>query len=107
MTGPRRVHDMGGLDAGAVCQEGHAHEPWEKRMDAIRMLCAKHKLLRTDEMRRNIEDLGPGVYEKLSYYERWCAAVTNVLLQKNVITVDDLGRKMAEVEQRWTEARKS
>jgi hypothetical protein len=96
---------MGGLDAGPVCQEGHAHEPWEKRMDAIRGLCAKHALLTTDEMRRNIEDLGPGAYDKLSYYERWCAAVTNVLLQKNVITVDELGRKMAEVEQRWTEAR--
>lgn len=107
MTGPRRVHDMGGLDAGPVCQEGHAHEPWEKRVDAIRMLCGKRKLLTTDEMRRNIEDLGPGVYDKLGYYERWCASVTNVLLQKGVITVDELGRKMAEVEKRWTEARKS
>ena len=97
---------MGGLDAGPVCQEGHAHEAWEKRMDAIRMLCGKRGLLRTDEMRRNIEDLGPGVYDRLSYYERWCAAVTNVLLQKNVITVDELGRKMTEVEERWTEARK-
>jgi nitrile hydratase subunit beta len=106
MTGPRRVHDMGGLDAGPVCQDGHAHAPWEKRMDAIRMLCSKHDLLRVDEMRRSIEDLGPGIYDKLSYYERWCAAVTNVLLQKNVITVDELGRKMAEVEARWTEARK-
>ena len=107
MTGPRRVHDMGGLDAGPVDRYEHAHEPWEKRMDAIRGLCAKHHLLRTDEMRRCIEDLGPGVYDKLSYYERWCAAVTNVLLQKGVVTVDELGRKMAEVEKRWTEARKS
>jgi hypothetical protein len=98
---------MGGLDAGPVCQDGHAQEPWEKRMDAIRMLCGKRGLLRTDEMRRNIEDLGPGVYDRLSYYERWCAAVTNVLLQKNVVTVDELGRKMTEVEQRWTKARKS
>ena len=107
MTGPRRGHDMGGLEAGPVDREEHAHEPWEKRMDAIRMLCAKHNLLRTDEMRRNIEDLGPGAYDELGYYERWCAAVTNVLLQKNVINVDELGRKMAEVEKRWTEARKS
>ena len=106
MTGPRRVHDMGGLDAGPVCRDEHPHEPWEKRMDAIRMLCSKHDLLRVDEMRRSIEDLGPGAYDELSYYERWCASVTNILLQKGVITVDELGRKMAEVEARWKEARK-
>ena len=69
----------------------------------ITTLCAG---IFVDQMRRNIEDLGPGVYDKMSYYERWCAAITNVLLQKNVITVDELGRKMAEVERRWTEARK-
>lgn len=105
MSGPRRVHDMGGLEAGPVPREGHQHEAWEKRVDAIRALCGKHDLLRTDEMRRNIEDLGPGVYDKLGYYERWCAAITNVLLQKGVITVDELGRKMAEVEDRWRKAR--
>lgn len=102
----RRIHDMGGLEAGPVDRQDHKHEPWEKRMDAIRMLCSKHGLLRVDEMRRNIEDLGPGAYDKLSYYERWCASVTNILLQKDVITVDELGRKMTEVEKRWTKARK-
>lgn len=107
MTGPRRVHDMGGQDAGPMETDGHVSEPWEKRMDAIRMLCGKRELLRTDEMRRNIEDLGPGVYTELGYYERWCAAISNVLLQKKVISVDELGRKMAEVEERWTKARKS
>lgn len=107
MTGPRRVHDMGGLEGGPIDQEPHAHEPWEKRMDAVRMLCGQKNLLRTDEMRRNIEDLGPGAYDELNYYERWCAAITNVLLQKKVFSVDELGRKMAEVEKRWTEARES
>jgi len=105
MVGSRRVHDMGGQDEGPVPQEGHQHEAWEKRIDAIRMLCGKYDLLRTDEMRRNIEDLGPGAYDELGYYERWCAAITNVLLQKSVFSVDDLGRKMEEVEDRWEKAR--
>ncbi len=78
------------------------HAAWEKRIDAIRALCAKRRLLRTDELRRNTEDLGPGVYDKLSYHERRCAAIANTLLQKNVFTVDALGRKMSEIERRWT-----
>lgn len=107
MTASRRVHDMGGLAAGRVDREEPAHAPWERRIDAIRALVAKRRLLRTDEIRRNTEDLGPGVYDKLSYHERRCAAIANALLQKNVITVDELGRKMAEVERRWMEAQKS
>lgn len=102
----RRFHDFGGEEAGAVEHGEHVYEPWEKRMDAIRGLCAQRGLFTTDELRRSIEDLGPGVYEKLSYYERWCAGVANLLLQKHVITVDELGRKMAQVEQEWTSARR-
>lgn len=101
----RRVHDVGGQDAGPVDHAEHAYEPWEKRMDAIRGLCAQRGLFTTDELRRSIEDLGPGVYDRLSYYERWCAGVTNLLLQKQVISVDELGRRMAQVEAQWTKAR--
>jgi nitrile hydratase subunit beta len=97
---------MGGLDAGPVDREEPEHAPWEKRIDAIRALCAKRKLMRTDELRRNTEDLGPGIYDTLSYHERRCAAIANTLLQKSLFTVDELGRKMAEVERRLTGPRK-
>ena len=40
----------------------------------------------------------------MAYYERWISSITNVLLEKGVLTVDELGRRMAEVEARWTEA---
>ncbi len=105
MVTDRRFHDFGGLEAGAVDRCEHEHEPWEKRMDAVRGLCAQHGLFTTDELRRSIEDLGPGAYDKLSYYERWCEAVTNLLLQKKIITVDELGRRMAAVEEQWSKAR--
>lgn len=101
----RRIHDMGGQEAGAVERDEHCYEAWEKRMDAIRGLCAQRKLFTTDELRRSIEDLGAGAYESLGYYERWCAGVTNLLLGKHVISVDELGRRMAEVEERWAKAR--
>ncbi|MBI3516198.1 MAG: nitrile hydratase subunit beta [Proteobacteria bacterium] len=96
----RNYHDMGGLPAGTVVPSEHDYALWEKRVDAMQMLLKDKQLLSTDEMRRNIESLGADVYEKLTYYERWCAAITNTLVQRGVITIDELARKMVEVQAR-------
>jgi hypothetical protein len=98
----RGHHDMGGLPAGPVEATEHAYEPWEKRVDALMVLLSapERGLLKVDELRRNIEALGPDAYEKMSYYERWIASVTATLLQRGVITADELGRKLAEIEAR-------
>ncbi len=103
----RRHHDMGGLDADTVVPSEHDFEIWEKRVDAIVKLLSdsKRRLLSTDELRRAMEDLGPGVYDELSYYERWITGATNLLLEKGVVTVDELAMKMTEVEDRWTAER--
>jgi len=105
----RRHHDMGGLDAGPIDASEHDYAMWEKRVDAIVKVLSTpdRKLLSTDELRRGIEELGPGVYDELSYYERWISSATNLLLEKGVITVDELGRKMVEVEARWIKDREA
>jgi hypothetical protein len=53
-----------------------------------------------DELRRNIESLGAEAYDKLTYYERWMHAISQTLIQRGVIGIDELGRKIADVEQR-------
>ena len=97
-----RVHDMGGLPAGPVDRTEHDHALWEKRVDALLSLLAdrKRRLIRVDELRNGIEQIGADAYDKLSYYERWIASITGVLLGKGVFTSDELGRRMAEVEAR-------
>lgn len=104
----RRHHDMGGLAAGPVDRTDHDPEPWEMRVDAIMRLLTdkKRQIMTVDELRRGIEDLGPGAYDELNYYERWIASITNILIEKGVITVDELGRRMSAVEARWTAERK-
>lgn len=99
----RRHHDMGGLPAGPVETDEHVHVLWEKRTDAIKRLISdkKRKIMTVDELRRGIEEIGPNVYDEMSYYERWITSITNNLLEKGVVTVDELGRKMSEVEERW------
>jgi hypothetical protein len=98
----RSHHDMGGLPAGKIVASEHDYALWEKRVDALmRLLSPPAKdLLSTDELRRNIEALGPDAYDAMSYYERWMAGICATLLQRGVITADELGRKMTEVEAR-------
>jgi hypothetical protein len=36
----------------------------------------------------------------MGYYERWIASVTQTLIQRGIITTEELARKMAEVDER-------
>jgi hypothetical protein len=101
----RLPHDLGGEEAGPVDRSEHANAFWEQRVDALAMLTRKvHRdgkpLIRIDELRRQIEGLGTEAYAELSYYERWIRGTTNLLLEKGVITAEDLGKKLAEIDAR-------
>ena len=103
----RGVHDMGGLPAGSIDRAEHAHAPWEKRVDALMVLLGspERRVITVDQLRRGIEQLGTEAYEAMSYYERWMASITNTLLAEGIISSDELGRRMAEVEAREEGAR--
>ncbi len=103
----RRPHDVGGLEAGPIDTEEHPPEPWEKRVRVMLQLLRRPQppLMTLDELRRGIEDLGAHDYNRLSYHECWTASIAHILLQKGVISVEELGSKMAEVETRWQKDR--
>ena len=67
---------------------------------------SKRRILTVDELRRGIEEMGPGIYDELTYYERWIGSITNNLLEKGVVTVDELGRAMEAAQARHAEAAK-
>jgi hypothetical protein len=96
----RGVHDIGGLPAGEVVPAEHDYALWEKRVDALMVLLSEKELLRVDELRRNIESLGSDAYDKMNYYERWIYAISQTLIQRGVISVDELGRRIADVQSR-------
>ncbi|MEK0083260.1 hypothetical protein [Benzoatithermus flavus] len=99
----RRHHDMGGEPAGPIERHEHAYAPWEKKVDAILRLLLAKRVMTLDELRRGIEDLGPGAYDELGYFERWIASITNVLLEKGVLRVQELGEAIAAAERRHAE----
>lgn len=98
MNNFRGVHDVGGLPAGKVEATEHDYALWEKRVDALMVLLAKKGQLTVDELRRNIETLGTDAYEKMTYYERWIYAITQTLIQRGVITVEELGSRIAQAQ---------
>jgi hypothetical protein len=105
MTSYRGIHDMGGLPAGAVEPTEHDYALWEKRVDALLVLLTKKEHMTVDELRRNIEGLGQDAYDKMSYYERWVYSIAQTLIQRGVISVDELGRKMVEAQTRTDDGR--
>jgi hypothetical protein len=102
----RGYHDMGGLPAGPVAPEGHTPAMWEKRVHALLTLLSDpcRSVLNVHELRRGIESLGEAEYDRLSYYERWITSITNILLQKGVVSPDELGRKLAEIDLRESQS---
>ena len=100
----RSHHDMGGLPADKVEPVEHDYEDWERRVDALMMLCSgitgKKRLITVDELRKNIEALPPESYDQLAYYEKWITSLTQAMIQRGVITTAELARKMSEVRKR-------
>ena len=93
----KRWHDMGGQDAGPVPMEGHDFALWEKRVDALMVLCGSKGLLTVDGLRRVLEDMGEETFETMSYYERWIASINQNLVEAGAFTLEELGARMEEI----------
>jgi hypothetical protein len=90
---------MGGASGGPIDRTQHEVEDWERLADAINSALGARGLQSTDEHRRAIESLES--YRDLSYYERWVAATEKLLVEKGVLTGDELDERAAEIERRW------
>jgi len=105
----RSHHDMGGLPAGRVEPGGidatHDYALWERRVDAMAVLLqgikpGTKRLVTVDERRRAIEMLPPQAYDAMTYYERWVISLAEALIQRGILTTEELARKMVEVQGR-------
>ncbi|WP_420541316.1 ScnB-like protein [Planktotalea frisia] len=91
---------MGGQDAGPICDDQHDFSLWEKRVDALMILCSGKGYFTVDGLRRALEDMGEDAFESMSYYERWIASINQNLIESGAYTIEELGVKMAEVQAR-------
>lgn len=96
-----RIHDMGGrLGTGAVSPEAREpvfKRPWHARAMAITVLAARPGGWTIDTSRHARETLAPAEYMQMGYYEKWLAALTDLLAAREMISTEELdaGRALA------------
>ena|ERR1700687_1864652 len=88
------VHDMGGMDGfGPVVREADEpvfHAEWERRVFVLVSSALGAAQINLDEFRHAIERIPPGQYLASSYYERWLAAAETLLVERGMITREEL-----------------
>ena len=92
------VHDRGGWpNDEPIDRTEHEHAYWERSTHALRVALGDMHFLGTDELRRCIESLPRDEYERLSYYERWSASLEKLLVEKNILTEEEIDAKVREL----------
>jgi len=101
-AGGRAAHDVGGLAFGPIDRAEHDLALWEKRTDAMQRLLTSpgKRAFTVDGLRRVIEDYGEQAYDRTTYYEKWIRALRNLLVEQDVLTREEIERRMAEVRQK-------
>jgi nitrile hydratase subunit beta len=89
-----RIHDMGGrFGDGPVQPEPEGvqfHADWHPRALAITLACGSLGLWNIDVSRHARESLAPKDYARFSYYEKWIAALADLLVETGAVTRNEL-----------------
>lgn len=90
--GPRGYHDVGGDTAGDIPKTELQWLHWEKQVEAIRGLLGDgtRRIVSLDEVRRGFESFGIEKYNQLSFYRRRLEAMTDILVEKGIVSRDEL-----------------
>jgi|SRR5579872_4024962 len=88
------VHDLGGMHGfGPVPHEKNEpvfHAPWESRVYAMDRALTAFRRWNLDAWRHHIERLPPAEYLRMSYYEKWFAAMQVRLVQYGFVLPQEL-----------------
>lgn len=88
------IHDLGGMHGmGAVVTEENEppfHHEWERRAFSLFASLFVGGHFNVDMFRHAIERMNPAHYLEESYYEHWMHAFETLLLEKGVITQEEL-----------------
>jgi hypothetical protein len=87
--------------AGPIDRADHALEDWELLVEALSEVLNAKGLRSHHESRRVQESLPPDRYESLRYYERWVVAAEVQLIERGVLTQEEIDARARELAERW------
>jgi len=91
------IHDLGGMEGfGPIEREADEpvfHHDWERRAFAHEFVIGAN----LDEGRHAIERLDPVTYLTTSYYERWHLSHEMLLIEKGVLTAEEIEARVAKL----------
>jgi nitrile hydratase len=94
------VHDLGGRDGmGPVVMEQDEptfHEPWERRVFGLAGAVLGAAGAGTPVFRHGIERMQPAHFFAAPYYERWLTSFATLLVERGVVTRDELRSELGE-----------
>ncbi len=98
------IHDMGGMHGlGPIVREESEpvfHEEWEGHALALARAMMGGEHFNLDEFRHAMERIEPSRYLRSSYYERWLEGTITLLLEKGVITRQELDARLSDLAKR-------
>jgi hypothetical protein len=77
-------------DDGVIELTDKQYAFWEREVHALLVFLVKNKKLTVDELRRAVEALEPAMYNSLSYYERWTAAICALMIERGMLSREDI-----------------
>jgi nitrile hydratase subunit beta len=91
------MHDMGGRQGfGRIRFQPNAgafHAGWEVRANSLYAFAVRRGIFNMDEYRHAIERMEPRHYLAASYYERSLTSLATLLVEKGVVSHDELERR--------------
>lgn len=103
----RHLNDIGGLKAGPVPKDHHPAALWARLSTATFMvLSQRRRVVALDELRRTMEDMEPALYHRLSYFERQCQALANLLIERGVLGKSEIDGRIARLTRRAAASRR-
>ena len=96
------VHDMGGMpNDQPIDRTERPLMEWERRAGALVDVLCEKRIMTSDELRRGIETLPPNSYRSLGYYERWAASLELLLVEKGLLTTEEIDIRADAIAERW------